>query len=255
MRCLRLPLLLAHASLARSGCLSPSLRSHLRSHLASRLACSDATALSLVEQLAALAPPSQANRFTQQQGERVARALPRDEALCGALLRGEITMRAALSRLDDHAAAAREMFDTIKSHHAELQRVEWQQAKARGGELRRYADAASEISSREWTRRGLEWCASQASHFFHEGGMLRLLRREARERSSEGQLSEQQAQAIRAAAQREKAAPIRLLDVGACESHFASLPGAATTALGKPSPPPTQPLPSLCFAHAPSSHL
>jgi len=195
----------------------------------------------LVAELSDLAPDAGTrNVFCRVQGERVARGLQRDAPLRQALLCGAVDLREVLSNLDQHAIDAKAMFHTIQGHHARLRssppdpaRVSSGWADANGDEegLKRYAEAASEISKRQWTQMGIDWCAAQAIDFFHNDGFGRHLRKLALKKLKKGPVPQAERDAILAASLREQSSTIQLLDVGSCGSLFSGLEGVEVTAL------------------------
>ena len=166
--------------------LPPNLAAFLRRELALRLpGCDDADAAALIAQLAAIAPEDERNAFCQKQGERIARALQRDVPLRQQLLSGDADVQHILSELDRRATSAKEMFDAIQGHHHRLRTLvddatdegRWEAATTGDADgLRRYAEAAAQISTREWTQQGIDWCAAQAVDFFQGARALRARR-------------------------------------------------------------------------------
>lgn len=184
-----------HAARMGTACISPAalppaLASHLAKSLASSLpSCGHQRAAQLVDELAALAPAERCSSFCHREGERIVRALERDTQLCTSLINGESSLRDVLTVLDERGKASKAMFDAIQGHHHRLRTLvgegesaqsEWRAAVEDAGELRRYAQAAAEISTRQWTQQGIDWCAAFAVDFFHGGGKERLLRKEAK---------------------------------------------------------------------------
>ena len=224
--------------------LPSTLATFLRQSLAQHLVCSDESAARLVDELLAVAPEGSQNAFCQQQGRRVAHALERDATLRRELLDGDLSVSGVLAELDERQVSAKKMFDAIQGHHAHLRTLvgqseggtaasDWRAAIGDQDNLRRYAAAADQIATREWTQQGIDWCAAQAVDFFHEGGMARLLRKEARQRTGSRWVSDEEKAAIESATAGLGAAraPIRLLDVGSCGSLFDGVDGLDVTAI------------------------
>ena len=224
--------------------LPPSLSAHLASSFVGHTACSELMARTLVDDLTALAPEHTAlNRFCQQQGKRMVRALQRDPTLRHSLLQGDTNVGDILMQLDKREEATKQMFNTIQAHHHRLRKhvsaakeeatASWEAAIGDREGLQRYAEAALEIGTRVWVQQGIGWCARQAINFFHGDGLDQLLTEEARERSGSRCLTKEEQQSIDAATaplQHEKR-PIRLLDVGSCGSLFDGIESINVTAL------------------------
>ena len=219
------------SSPAASG-LPASLSFHLTNSFASVLPeCHERRAATLVEELAALAPVDRRSAYCHHQGERMVRALELDAPLRCSLLSGEKSVAEVLSELDGSSRSAKAMFDAIQGHHHRLRMLvsgdgktatdEWSMAVVNQDELRQYARAASEISTREWTQQGIDWCASEAVSFFRKGGMARLLRKEAlRKGRGTSLLPQSEKDVIAAAVATYASSPLELLDIGSCGSLF-----------------------------------
>ena len=221
--------------------LATGLSAHLQAKLATGLASTsttdvEAAASSLVLQLAALAPPSEnVNEWARREGLRIARMLERRPELADSLAQGSATVEQALRQINEEREAASELYETIASHHARLRdevsvdwnaddvSTVWRAATAEQAALRPYAEAAAEIGTREWAKAGIAWCAEQAAHFYRGGGARKLALRE-------GGTPDDVAAAAAVEPSGESGA-IRLLDVGACGSLFASYEGIEATAL------------------------
>ena len=226
--------------------LAAGLSAHLHAKLAVGLAGSSAAdvetaADSLVQQLAALAPPSEnVNEWARREGLRVARVLEQRPDMADSLAQGSATVEQALRQIDEEREAASELFETIAGHHARLRdevsvdwgaddvSAVWRAATAEQAALRTYAEAAAEIGTREWAKAGIAWCAEQATHFYRGGGARRLALREAAASGADDAAAAAAAAEIRPGGE---GGAIRLLDVGACGSLFAPCEGIEATAL------------------------
>ena len=243
-----LGLLPSSLALAVQPQLATGLTVHLHAKLAVGLAGSsapdvEAAADSLVQQLAALAPPSEnANEWCRREGLRVARILERRPDLADSLAEGSATVAQALRQIDEEREAASELFETIAGHHARLRdevsvdwdaddvSAMWRGVTAEQAALLPYAEAASQIGTREWAKAGIAWCAEQATHFYRGGGARKLAMREAATAPTTDDVAVAAAAADVAVPSGEGGA-IRLLDVGACGNLFADVEGIEATAL------------------------
>ena len=239
--------------------LPPQLRTFVGRELAKALStawkgteqCREGTVDRLLEQLDALASSmDNPSGWAHTAGRKAAAVLQKgwsdDAALREAVNSERIGLTELLRLADDYAAAETQMYTAINGHHQRLRRdmlagSDWRDARDTDPEaLRAYAEASSHIGGRGWVRQGIDWCVHTARDFFHEGGALRLTRKEASRQSWQRRghgLSAEEDVALRSflaaepAICRNTSERLRVLDVGSNGAMFEGYDGIDSSAL------------------------
>ena len=235
-----------------SSTLPPGLLSFLGRELKKALPnAGDGVVDRLLQQLDALAAcEANPNSWANTAGRKAAAVLQKgwadDASLREAVNSQQVGLPELLRLADDHTAAATQMYAAINGHHQRLRRdmlagSDWHDARDTDPEaLRAYAAASKHIGGRGWVRQGIDWCVQAARGFFHEGGALRLARKEVSRQSwrrrGHGLSAEEDAalHSILVAAPaicRSTSEPLQVLDVGSNGAMFEGYEGIESSAL------------------------
>ena len=264
---LLLRLLLLPSLSSAAAVVPPSLRSHLQLKLARAFATPPppasadtdttdeiiqqrlaAAASRLVEELVSHAPPEGAAAWAQANGDKVTRLVQANATAGFEMQSGRLSVLEAIAAAEERTRESIKMFEAVQGHHAALRETvqapkagAWESATADRGALQRYGEAATDVGTRQWARRGIDWCVSTAREHFHGDAAVRRARKHAARdhfrahgevipSPAADALCARLAEAVKARRQ-EGGPPIRLLDVGSCGFLFDGVEGFECTAL------------------------